>query len=143
MPCFRPMMGALCLAALSTSLLGCSGGGKGPSDGGSPVLTVKNYLSWCSVSVNGGAGSTAATLMQDVDAGVVGLKATPASSSFMLGAWHHTDGDTGAGDPGTVTGTGATATSTTTVTLAGASKCVWICCPFTSGTGCPTTDQCP
>jgi hypothetical protein len=33
--------------------------------------------------------------------------------------------------------------STTTVNATGTSTCVWVCCPFTSGTGCPTADQCP
>lgn len=77
-------------------------------------------------------------------AGTVTLAAT-ALTNFELGPapWHDTAGDHGSGDPGTVTGTGQSAKSTTTVTASGASKCVWVCCPFTNGTGCPTTNQCP
>jgi hypothetical protein len=112
----------------------------GVPDAGPLTLTVKNYLSWCSVSVAGAAPSTGASQMIGVTQGqVVTLKASPASASFILGDWHHTDGDTGGGDPGTVSG----AQSTAIVTIATASSCVWVCCPFTNGTGCPTTDQCP
>jgi hypothetical protein len=114
----------------------------GSPDAAAPMLTVKNYLSWCSVSVGGAATSTAAT--QTVAASTaadVTLVATAASASFILGDWHHTDGDTsGAGDPGTVSGSMTTAKVMVSGT---ASKCVWICCPFTNGTGCPTADQCP
>jgi hypothetical protein len=108
-------------------------------------LTVKNYLSWCSISVNGAATSTGATQTVNVMPGSIALVATPASATFELGPtpWHDTTGDTGTGDPGTVVGTGATATSSTTVTVGTTAKCVWACCPFANGTGCPTADQCP
>jgi hypothetical protein len=114
----------------------------GSADAGPPMLTVKNYLSWCSVSIDSGAASTAA--QQSVPATTAEdatLVATAASGNFILGDWHHTDGDTsGAGEPGNVVGTMTTAKVMVTGT---ASKCVWICCPFTNGTGCPTADQCP
>ena len=114
-----------------------------PSGGGS-MLTVKNYLSWCSVSVNGGTASTAATQMVTVTPGAIPLTASPASASFALSLnmWHHTDGDTtGNGDSGAVTGM----TSATTATVTSSGKCVWVCCPFTNGTGCEPTigEQCP
>ncbi len=115
-------------------------------------LTVRNYLAWCSVSVNGGTASTASEQTVNVAPGVINLSATPApsgvgTSNFILGLWHDTDGDSGAGETGNVTGSGPTAVSTTTETVvAGTPGCIWICCPFTNGTGCePSTtgDLCP
>lgn len=113
-----------------------------PLDGppGTQQLTVKNYLSWCSVTVNGGTASSGAQQQVFVQPGQIAVTAAPLTG-FKLDAhmWHDTDGDTGTGEAGTVTnGTSAT---TATVMSTGA-KCVWVCCPFTSGTGCPTTDQC-
>ena len=114
------------------------------SDAGSPPnLTVKNYLAWCSVSVNGGATSPAAVQAVNVPPGTIPLTHV-ALAGFKLGLWHHTSGDTdGGGDPGTVTGSGQSASSATTVVVGGTPACVWVCCPFTSGLGCPATDQCP
>ncbi len=109
-----------------------------------PMLTVKNYLSWCSVSVAGGTASTNAVQTVPItSAGMKNLVATAASATFEIGPnmWHHTDGDTGSGDSGTVSGAMSTATVTVQTT---ASKCVWVCCPFSNGTGCSgLADQCP
>ena len=117
---------------------------------GSVQLTVKNVLNWCSVSVNGGAESTQGTIVTNVQPGTIPLTAKAASAAFMIAPnmWHLTDGDTGNGETGTVTGTGTAATSAVTATVAANTpKCVWICCPFTNGTGCEpaTTNQhdCP
>jgi len=111
----------------------------------SAPLTVKNYLSWCSIAVNGGTASTGATQTINVMPGSITLVAKEASATFEIGptTWHGTAGDTGAGDPGTLAGTGADETSSTTVTVGATAKCVWACCPFANGTGCPTADQCP
>jgi hypothetical protein len=113
------------------------------SDGGGCVtLTVKNYFNWCSVSVNGGTASNLSSQTVCVPSGTtVSLAATPLSS-FQLGPapWHDTAGDTGSGDPGTVSSN----TSSTTVVVSPASTCVWVCCPFSpNGNGCPPTNQCP
>ena len=109
-----------------------------------PMLTVKNYLSWCSVSVDGGTASTAAVQMKPItSAGAKSLVATAASATFEIGPgmWHHTDGDTGSGEAGTVSGPMSTATVSVTTS---ASKCVWVCCPFANGTGCTgIAEQCP
>jgi hypothetical protein len=112
---------------------------------GAPQLTVKNYLSWCSVSVNGGTASSGPMQSMNITAaGPITLVASPASATFKLGPnmWHHVDGDTGTGIAGTVAGSMSTATVTVTAT---ASKCVWVCCPFQAGNGCESTlpDQCP
>jgi hypothetical protein len=117
-----------------------TGTGGGPACSGStPVaLTVKNYLAWCSVTVDGGTASAAAEQTVCVADGSVTLDAT-ALSGFELGDWHGTAGDTGSGDPGTVSG----GQSQAKVIVSGSSACVWVCCPFTDGTGCPTTNQCP
>jgi hypothetical protein len=112
----------------------------GPADSGCSgvTLTVKNYRFWCSVTVGTGTASTADVQTVCVPAGTVNLSASGAGS-FILGDWHHTSGDTGSGDPGTI----SAGVSHTTVNASGTSTCVWICCPFPDGTGCPTTDQCP
>jgi hypothetical protein len=112
------------------------------ADAGCVTLTVKNFKNWCSVSVAGGSFSASATQTVCVAPGTVNLVAAPASNAFILGLWHHTSGDTGSGDPGVVTGEGGAALSTTTASVSGGSKCVWVCCPFPDGSGCPTADQC-
>ena len=104
---------------------------------GTAPLTVLNYLSWCSVTVGSGSASASSSQVVNEAPGTVTLSAT-ALSGFKLGDWHHTNGDTGTGDPGTVSG----GSSTAMVTMGSAAKCVWVCCPFTDGTGCPSTDQC-
>lgn len=108
------------------------------------ALTVKNYLSWCSVSVGGHPASTAVSQTVCVAPGVVTLSAA-ALTGFELGPapWHDTSGDHGSGDAGAISGSGQSATSTTTVTVAGTGACAWVCCPFADGTGCPTANQCP
>jgi hypothetical protein len=107
-------------------------------------LTVLNYEVWCAVSVNGGDAEVADAETLCVPPGTQQLAAT-ALQFFELGPapWHDTAGDMGQGDPGTVTGSGATAVDTTTVVVGSQPKCVWVCCPFDDGSGCPTTDQCP
>jgi hypothetical protein len=118
-----------------------SGGGGADSGCDGVLLTVHNYLAWCSVSINGGTTSTAGTQTVCVPANTeVPLVHTAASSSFILGTWHHTDGDTGTGEAGTVSGS---MSSTTVQTDAvGTTACVWVCCPFPDGTGCDVADQC-
>jgi len=150
------------LALISTLVLAACGSDSTPAKmdapkmgsdapSGSATLTVKNYLSWCSVTVGSGAAATSATQNVPITAGgMVTLKASPASATFEVSGnmWHHVDGDGGSGVPGTVTGTGTTAVSTTTVTtVTGTSKCVWVCCPFSSShSGCDPAsigEQCP
>jgi hypothetical protein len=130
---------AMLVAACGSSSSGVDAQGQGLS------LTVKNFDAWCTITVEGGSATTLPTETVTVTTGTVTLTAKPASSAFELGPapWHDTAGDSGSGDPGTVTGTGTDAVSTTTVSgVTSAGTCVWACCPFTSGSGCPTTDQC-
>jgi hypothetical protein len=124
----------------SAAAAGIGGGVDSGADGASCVdLTVLNYLSWCSVSVAGATASTDASQTACVPAGAVSLSAT-ALVGFRLGTapWHKTDGDRGSGEQGSLAGD----TSTATVTVSGA-NCVWVCCEFAAGGGCPTTNQCP
>ena len=102
-------------------------------------LTIMNFASWCSVSVNGATSVTDSTQVVCVHDGTIPVTATAASSSFILGNWYGTSGDTGSGDPGTVAG----GTSSTTVVVSGAKGCVSICCPFANGTGCTPGNACP
>ena len=122
---------------------GDSGSGDGGCSGNAPSqLTVLNYKNWCSVSINSSTFATGTSLTACVASGTVSLAAMPKSATFELGPapWHDTAGDTGSGNPGTVSGT----TDSTTVVVGAGGKCVWVCCPFASdGSGCPTTDQCP
>ncbi|MCC6526768.1 MAG: hypothetical protein IT373_29235, partial [Polyangiaceae bacterium] len=117
-------------------------GGTGGCGGATPVeYTLKNYLAWCSVSVEGGAPSAASQQVVCLAEGTkVDLVATPVGG-FILGPdmWHHTDFDLGSGEPGVV----ANGTSSTTDNATGATTCAWVCCPFANGTGCNVPDQCP
>jgi hypothetical protein len=116
------------------------------TDAGCVNLTVENVLVWCSVSINGSTPSEAGVQVVCVPPGTQQLAAT-ALVDFELGPapWHDTAGDMGQGDPGTVTGTGQSAVDSTTVVVGDTPKCVWICCPYTDGDGCPPADQdqCP
>jgi hypothetical protein len=108
------------------------------------ALTVKNYLSWCSVAVGGQAASIAPSQTVCVAAGSVPVAAT-ALTGFTLGAapWHGTTGDAGAGDAGTVSGTGQAAMSTAAVaTVAGTPACAWVCCPTIGLSDCPAASLC-
>jgi hypothetical protein len=117
----------------------------GPYGNGSALLTIKNFESWCSLTAAGNPASSNAVQLVMVNPGTITLDAT-ALPGFELGPapWHQTDGDTGSGDPGMVSGTGQSASSSTTVKVGDGGACVSVCCPFSpSGTGCPTTNQCP
>ena len=105
---------------------------------------MKNYLSWCSVSVNGGKASSSSAQTVCVSPATLPVAAT-ALPGFELGAtpWHGTTGDTGSGDPGTVTGTGQGATSTTSVVVGASGACAWVCCETKGSHDCPPTTLCP
>jgi hypothetical protein len=91
------------------------------------TLTVENYLSWCSVTIENGAASTSASQTVMVPAGtVVHVNAVKASNVFVFGYWFGTDGDTTAAHD---TNMMTTATVTT-------NKTIQACCPFASA---PTT----
>jgi hypothetical protein len=120
-------------------------GGGGGCGGATPIaLTVKNYLNWCSVSVAGGTAVSDAAQTVCVAAGAIDLEAT-ALTGFKLGTtpWHDTDGDTGSGEQGTLSGSGQSQKSAAKKTVSSGAACAWVCCEFTAGGGCPTTDQCP
>lgn len=107
------------------------------------LLTVKDVLNWCSVSIDGGSPFTSGSQTICADrGGTVNLSAAPLNT-FILGPapWHDTTGDVdGGGELGTVVGD---ASLTTIVVGDGGTACAWVCCPESNGTGCPTTDQCP
>ncbi len=119
-----------------------TGGGGDAGD----TLTVLNYLKWCSVTVNGGTASTAATITAPVTAGTSAtIVATPKNANFAIGTdpWFGTDQNDGGAAPGTDVGSGTTETSTVTVLISG-SRCVSVCCgDAPGGTNCPTTNPCP
>jgi hypothetical protein len=112
---------------------------------GTVQLTVKNYLSWCTVTVDGNPAFSNGQHIYDVVPGTYDVSAV-ANAGFQLGTtpWHDTDGDTtGDGEQGTITGTGQSASSATTETVVAADDCIWVCCEFTGGGGCDVADQCP
>ena len=123
----------------------------GASDGGSgnnATLTVMNFLSWCSVTINGGTASTGASVTSSVAVGSTAtIVATPApNSSFQIGPdpWFGVMENDGGAAAGTDNGAGATETSTATVVVTG-NQCVSVCCqePNNSPTPCPATNPCP
>jgi hypothetical protein len=130
--------------ALISIAVGC-GSSSSPSvdAAGGVELMVKNFESWCSVAVGSNATSAAASQTVFASAGTLNLVATPASSAFEIGGnmWHLVDGDSGSGVTGTVSGMMSTAQVTIDSNTA---KCVWVCCPFASGSGCTgIANQCP
>ena len=110
---------------------GCSGG----------TVTVHDFDGWCSVSINGGASSTASTADACIALGnsfpiVVG----PASASFELGPspFVRIRGlEVPDGSAPIVTGDGGVgSTSKMIVGMSGGPGCVLVCCPFADGGGC-------
>jgi hypothetical protein len=120
-----------------------------PAGDGVRTLTVMNFLDWCSVGINGGTASTAAAVMASVTPGSVAtIVASPASSSFLIGAdpWFGVDQNDGGPASGTDVGagTGETSTATVTITGTGTAQCVAVCCqePGNSPLPCPTANPC-
>jgi len=110
------------------------------------TLTVKNYLAWCTVTINGGTASSNATVTASVTPGSTAtIVATPKNSSFVIGTdpWFGVTANDGGATTGTDTGEGSTETSTATVVVSG-NQCVSVCCgDAPAGTNCPTTNPCP
>ncbi len=136
-------------AATSSDAMSVAEEGTAVSEGGSGnvTLTVLNFLSWCSLTINGGAASTGASQTASVAAGsTVTLVVTPASSAFMIGSdpWFGVSQNDGGAAPGTDNGTGTTETSMATVVVTG-NQCVSVCCqePNMMPTPCPATNPCP
>jgi hypothetical protein len=95
-------------------------------DGSSGMVTLKleNYLSCCSVAVNGGVANSTATQNLSFPVGTtVNLMGDKLNATFEWGYWVGTAGDTGASHD--------TAMGTTVVMSA--NKTVQACCPFSSG----------
>ncbi len=148
--------GVSALAAFTAAAVAC--GASSPTTSSSPTLgggssaapvtlTVMNFLSWCSVSINGGAASTAASMDMPFDVGsTVTVVARPASAAFMIGPdpWFGVTQDDGGPAPGADMGTGTSETSTATVVVDG-NHCVSVCCqePGNSPIPCPAADPCP
>lgn len=114
---------------------------------GTATLTLKNYLNWCKIGIDGATPVQMATGTANLAPGTYNLVAQGATGFEIQPAmWHHVDGSTGnTGVDGTQTG-GASGTSTAMVTMGTTAKCVWVCCAFASdGHGCESTlpDQCP
>ena len=106
-----------------------------------------NFLDWCSVTINGGAASTGATVTASVPIGSTAtIVVTPASGAFQIGAdpWFGVSQNDGGAASGTDNGTGTAETSTATVVVSG-TQCVSVCCqePNNSPTPCPSANPCP
>jgi hypothetical protein len=134
---------AACGSDSTPKKIDAAGGSDAPSGASLTVKNAPTATPWCSITIGSGTAFTTASMSVPITAtGPITLKASP-QPGFKLdtGMWHHTTGDTGTGDSGTVAGT--TSTTTVMVTM-GTAKCVWVCCPGSTGTPvCPTTDQCP
>jgi hypothetical protein len=114
--------------------------------GGDVTLTVMNFMSWCSVTINGGPSSSSSSVTASVAAGSTAtIVATPASSSFQIGAdpWFGVTQESGGAAPGMDHGTGTSETTTATVIATG-NQCVSVCCelPGNGPPPCPTTNPC-
>jgi hypothetical protein len=114
---------------------------------GEVTLQVLNFLSWCSVTINGGAASSAPSVTASVAKGSTAtIAVTPASSAFTIGPdpWLGVTQNGGAAAPGTDKGSGATETSTATVVVGTGNQCVSVCCelPNNGPPACPTTNPC-
>lgn len=115
---------------------------------GTFTLTLKNYLNWCKVGIDGATEVQMSVVTANLAPGTYNVNASGATGfEIQANMWHHTDGDTGTGDSGVQTG-GATGDSQAMVTITNAAKCVWVCCQFdTTHTGCvpgtQVTEQCP
>jgi hypothetical protein len=160
-PMRRYTLALITVVGIGVSACGASDGGTGygltmagtptpTTSGGSATLTVKNFLNWCSVEINGGSASTDATVTASVAAGTIAtIVATPASSSFQIGPapWFGVDQNGGAAAAGTDVGSGVSESSTATVAMAqtGTPRCVSVCCqePGNGPIPCPTTNPCP
>jgi Divergent InlB B-repeat domain len=123
---------SLCLLGWGCSSVTLTSTDAGPNldagpDGGNVavILTISDYLNWCSVTVNGDGGYI--PMAAFVVGSVVQLDASP-KPAYVWGYWTGTDGDTGSGDT----------KMATTVTM-DASKEVVACCPQAP----PATQTCP
>jgi hypothetical protein len=116
-------------------------------------VTVYNYKSWCTVSVNGNALSypappTAGVASACVTAGVESalVVAPLAGGTFALGPdpWLYISGTGGTTTPisGDITGDGGVSSSSaaSVEVAAGTPGCVVVCCPFANGSGCSAAD---
>lgn len=91
------------------------------------TLTIDNFLAWCSVSVDGGVATANPPPTQFPPGTVVPLFGQPVSSTFIWGYWRFTDAEPGGGHD---------TSQSATVTMS-ADRTVFVCCPFTNGSGCP------
>lgn len=122
------------------------------ADEGGVTLTVLNYQSWCSVSINGGAASTSTSVLATVPSGsTASIVVQPASNMFVIGPdpWFGVIEDDGGAAPGSDSDAGTVETSSATVVVtpnantATGTACVSVCCgDAPAGTGCPTTNPC-
>jgi hypothetical protein len=157
-------MKALLVAFIGLGISACGAygnGGYGAPVSGAPVpspatsaggttLTVKNFLNWCAIEINGSTASTDAVVTASVTPGSMAtLVATPASAAFEIGAnpWFGVDQNAGGAAPGSDVGSGTSETSTAVVTInqAGTPQCVSVCCeePGNGPIPCPATNPCP
>jgi hypothetical protein len=90
------------------------------------TLTVTNYLAWCSVALDGGAASVAATITKDYPDNSVALLHAEPLQGFVWGYWTGTDADTGGGGD----------FSKDASRTMGADQSVLACCPFSQGQTC-------
>jgi hypothetical protein len=123
---------ATCKAAKNPAPPDCGGATTSTTipTGNTATLTLEDFMSWCSVSVDGGAASMAASRMLTFPMNsVVSLRADAASNAFVFGYWVGTAGDTGPSHD---------LAMATTVAMDG-NKTVQACCPFASSpnTPCP------
>jgi hypothetical protein len=104
---------------------------------GTATLTLKNYLNWCKIGIDGATPVQMATATKNLAPGTYNVVASGATGfEIEANMWHHTDGDGGTGETGNQPN-GATGESTAMVTMGTTAKCIWVCCQFdTTHMGC-------
>jgi len=98
--------------------------------GGGFKLTLKNYLAWCDVTVDGSAPSTANQTLTFPAGHIVNLTGDKASATFVWGYWRGTTGDSGSTPYDT---------SMNGTVVMSQDRTVQACCPFANApnTPCP------
>jgi hypothetical protein len=118
--------------------------------GACTTVNVYNFDNWCTVNVNGAATSdagpdsgelVAAPYSSCVTTGTsVHVTVAPASSTFELGPNPFVYASPDNYGSEVETGDGGNATAILAVTI-DAPACILVCCPFTNGTGCDSSES--
>ncbi len=112
------------------------------------TLTVMNFDSWCSITVNGGTpitgGSGTATFAPGSKVTLVATADNSCSCQIGADPWFGVDQNDGGAAPGSDSGTPGVTEATVTIGTS-STQCVSVCCqlPGNGPPACPTVNPCP